>query len=40
MVVGFRIMACDREEKYDELVAEFADHVWRASNLISAANQC
>jgi hypothetical protein len=22
-----RIMACDREEKYDELVQEFANHV-------------
>jgi hypothetical protein len=33
-------MACDREEKYDELVKEFANHVRRASNLISAAVQC
>ncbi len=23
----FRIMACDRDEKYDELVKEFANHV-------------
>jgi hypothetical protein len=33
-------MACDREDKYDELVAEFANQVRRALNLISAANQC
>jgi hypothetical protein len=33
-------MACDREEKYDELVKEFFNHVRRASNLILAADQC
>ncbi|KAK4456471.1 hypothetical protein QBC42DRAFT_238448 [Cladorrhinum samala] len=39
---GWRIMACDREEKYDELVEEFADHtnvqILRNGHLVSRAS--
>ncbi|KAK4252183.1 hypothetical protein C7999DRAFT_10246 [Corynascus novoguineensis] len=39
---GWRIMACDREEKYDELVAEFANHkniqILRNGHLVSRAS--
>ncbi|AEO69134.1 uncharacterized protein THITE_2119199 [Thermothielavioides terrestris NRRL 8126] len=38
---GWRIMACDREEKYEELVAEFANHniqILRNGHLVSRAS--
>ncbi|KAL2201150.1 hypothetical protein P885DRAFT_65438 [Corynascus similis CBS 632.67] len=39
---GWRIMACDREEKYDELVAGFANHkniqILRNGHLVSRAS--
>ncbi|KAK3990213.1 hypothetical protein QBC44DRAFT_325883 [Cladorrhinum sp. PSN332] len=39
---GWRIIACDREEKYDELVQEFADHnnvqILRNGHLVSRAS--
>ncbi|KAK4241868.1 hypothetical protein C8A03DRAFT_11855 [Achaetomium macrosporum] len=38
---GWRIMACDREEKYDELVKEFANHniqILRNGHLVSRAS--
>ncbi|KAK4232079.1 hypothetical protein QBC38DRAFT_464312 [Podospora fimiseda] len=39
---GWRIMACDREEKYDELVEEFSDHnnvqILRNGHLVSRAS--
>lgn len=30
-MIGARVNACDREEKYEELLKEFADNVWVAS---------